>query len=71
MSELAQGRWTIRAIVAARSEHRLREEFTPSDVNHALGITYAGTFLPKHRVGNSGHYTEHFVRLRPGVYRLR
>ena len=36
-----------------------------------LGIDWAGTFLPKHRVGNPGGFTELFVRIRRGVYCLK
>jgi hypothetical protein len=46
--------------------------FGPSDVNKELGITYAGTFLPKHRVGNPGGNTELFLQVsyHPALYRL-
>lgn len=39
----------------------------------ALGIGYASTFLPKHRVGNPGGNTEHFFQVShyPALYRLR
>jgi hypothetical protein len=36
----------------------LVEPFKPADVNKFLGIDWAGTFLPKHCVGN-GSTTEH------------
>jgi hypothetical protein len=52
------------------SPGRLKTRFTPSDVNTALGIDWAGTFLPKHRLGNPGGFTELFVRVDRGVYSL-
>ena len=63
---------TIRRIRDAVSRGLLEEPFSPQDVNHALGIHWGGTFLPKHRVGNPGGYTELFVRVshRPALYRL-
>ena len=66
-------RWTIRGIRSAVAGGQLREPFTPSEVNQVLGIAYAGTFLPKHRVGNPGGNTELFVQVshRPAQYRLR
>ena len=66
-------RWTIRSIREAVAKGRLREPFSPPAVNKALCITYAGMFLPKHRVGNPGDNTEHFrqVSHRPALYRLR
>jgi hypothetical protein len=66
-----QGKWTIQAIRSASASGQLEPEFLSSNVNDALGIAYAGTFLPKHRVGNLGYHTEYFVRVRPGIYRLR
>jgi hypothetical protein len=62
---------TIRKIRRAVTEHRVPTEFTPTEVNKALGIGWAGVFLPKHRVGESGHNTELFVRIRPGLYKLK
>ncbi len=64
-------RETIRRIREAVRSGRLGREFTAVEVNVVLKIHWAGTFLPKHRVGNLGGYTELFVRVRPGVYRLR
>ena len=63
---------TIRCIRDAVSRGLLEEPFSPRDVNDALGIHWGGTFLPKHRVGNPGGYTELFVRVsnRPSLYRL-
>jgi len=44
---------------------------TPEDVNKALSIHWAGTFLPKHRVGNPGGNTPLFIQIGRGLYRLR
>ncbi len=62
---------TIRRIREAVQTDRLPRQFTPADVNKVLSIHWAGTFLPKHRVGNPGGYTVLFVRVSSGVYRLR
>jgi hypothetical protein len=62
---------TIRRIREAISNGTLRQRFNASDVNHAIGITFAGIFLPKHRVGNPNGETEHFVRITRGLYQLR
>jgi hypothetical protein len=64
-------RETIRRIRTAVETGGLREPFTPAAVNAKLGIDWAGTFLPKHSVGNPGGYTELFVRVERGVYRLK
>ena len=64
-------RETIRRIREAVRTGRLGREFAAAEVNVILKIHWAGTFLPKHRVGNPGGYTELFVRVRPGVYRLK
>ena len=63
---------TIRRIRDAVWRGRLVEPFSPRDVNRALGIAWAGTFLAKHRVGNPGGSTELFLRVssRPALYRL-
>jgi hypothetical protein len=58
-------RETIRKAREAVRTGKLGREFTPAEVN------WASTFLPKHRVGNPGGSTELFVRVRPGVYRLK
>ncbi len=63
-------RETIGDIRRALRNGTLPKEFTPANVNGALNIHWAGTFLPKHRVGNPGGYTELFVRLARGLYRL-
>lgn len=64
-------RWTIAEIRRAVKEGRLSEPLRPHAVNAALRITYAGTFLPKHRVGNPGGNTAHFVQIGRGTYLLK
>ena len=64
-------RKTIRLIREAVHTGKIPTEFTPAQVNAALGITWAGTFLPKHCVGNPGGNTELFIKIRRGLYRLR
>lgn len=68
--EVVMERGSIRRIREAVHVGRLPREFTPADVNKALGIDWAGTFLPKHRKGNPGRNAVLFVRVRTGVYRL-
>ena len=60
----------IRQIREAVRTGQLGKTFTADEVNKALNIDWAGSFLPKHRVGNPGGYTKLFVRIRPGLYRL-
>jgi len=62
---------TIRRIREAIRAGHLSREFTPNDVNLVLSIHWAGTFLPKHRVGNPGGNTELFVRIEPSLYRVK
>jgi hypothetical protein len=59
-------------IVDAVKCGRLCEPFSPDDVKEAIGIPFAGVFLPKHRVGNPGNNTQLFIRIsnRPVLYRL-
>jgi hypothetical protein len=67
-------RRTIRRIRDAVSARRLSNVFTPADVNRVLGITWAGVFLPEHRVGNPAKprpNTELFVQVDRGVYQLK
>lgn len=64
-------RQTIHRIREAIRNGRLREPFRPADVNTAIEIPYAGVFLPKHRVGNPGGFTELFIRVSRGLYRLK
>ena len=67
---------TIRRIRAAVSSGKIREPFSPQDVNRVIGITFAGVFLPKHRIGNPGQHgrpnTELFKQVshRPALYLL-
>jgi len=61
---------TMRRIREAVRARRIPREFTPREVNKALGIDWGGTFLPN-RVGNPGHNTELFVRVGGGVHRLK
>jgi hypothetical protein len=62
---------TIRLIREAVAAGRISKQFRPVDVNTALGIDWAGTFLPKHCVGNPGNNTELFVKISRGLYRLK
>jgi hypothetical protein len=62
---------TIRRIRELVRNGPLKQPFEPADVNAALGIEWAGTFLPKHCVGNPGGNTELFVRVARGIYRLK
>ena len=64
-------RTTIRRIREAIKSGALVQPFRPADVNRALGIDYAGVFLPKHRVGNPDGFTEHFIQIERGMYRLK
>lgn len=64
-------RETIRKIREAVRIGKLPQEFTPAQVNKVLNIRWAGNFLPKHRIGNPRNETELFVRIRPGLYRLK
>ncbi|HEV2136506.1 MAG TPA: hypothetical protein VGR47_19960 [Terracidiphilus sp.] len=62
---------TMRHIREAIERGTLVQPFRPAAVNRTLGIDYAGVFLPKHRVGNPGGFTEHFVQIERGLYRLK
>jgi hypothetical protein len=61
---------TIRRIKHGVAAGSIPATFKPADVNKALKIHWAGTFLPKH-LGNPGGYTELFIQIDRGVYRLR
>ncbi len=62
---------TMRRIREAVAAGRLNgDDFTPGAVNRELGIHWAGTFLPKHRVRNPGGETERFGRTGRGRYCL-
>ncbi len=63
-------RETIRKIREAVRIGGLPQQFTPTDVNKALNIHWAGTFLSKHRIGNPGKHTGLFVRVKSGIYML-
>jgi len=63
-------RKTILKIREMVRTHKIPTEFTPSQVDAALGINWAGTFLPKHCVGNPGNNSELFIRVRKGLYKL-
>ena len=64
---------TIKRIREAVLQGRLQEQFSPKEVDSALGIHTAGNFLPKHRAGNPGGNTELFVQIndRPTLYSLK
>jgi hypothetical protein len=68
-------RETIRRIKDAVKRGTFIEPFTPADVNLAIGIDYAGVFLPKHRVGNPRFKgkpnTEHLTQVKRGLYQLK
>ena len=68
---MAYERDTIRRIREAVADGRLGRAFRAADVNGALKITFAGVFLPKHCVSNPDGFTELFVRISPGLYRLK
>ena len=68
---MAYERDTIRRIYEGLADGRLGTTFRAADVNGALSITFGGVFLPKHRVGNPGGFTKLFVRISPGLYRLK
>jgi hypothetical protein len=66
----------VQKIKTAIQNSALPTAFTPADVNKKLNIDWAGTFLPKHRVGNPGGNTELFRRLgpaetKPARYRMK
>lgn len=67
---MVKQRITMRRICEAVESGTLLQPFRPADVNRVLGIDYAGVFLPKHRVGNPGGFTEYFVQIERGLYRL-
>ena len=63
---------TIRQLRNAVRAGDLPERFNARQVNEVLGISWAGTFLPKHRVGNPGRNTELFLQVNctPALYML-
>ncbi len=50
---MVEGR-TVRLIRNAVGAGRIPSQFRAADVNDALGIRFAGTFLPKYCNGNPG-----------------
>lgn len=64
-------RETMRKIRERVANGTLPRQFRAADVNKALGIDWAGTFLPKHCEDNPGGESERFLRVSRGVYRLR
>jgi hypothetical protein len=62
---------TIRRIREAVVSGRIGKTFRAADVNAALNIEFAGVFLPKHRVSNPGGFSELFVQISRGLYRLK
>jgi hypothetical protein len=67
---MTHDRDTIRRIRESVANGRIANTFRAVDVNRVLRIDFAGTFLPKHRVGNPGGNTELFVQISRGLYRL-
>ena len=61
---------TIRLIRDAVHYGRLASRFRAANVNAVIGITSAEEFLPKH-CGTGGKTMELFVRVEPGLYRLK
>ena len=63
---------TIRKIRQAVQQGMLAEPLSPSAVATAIGIHFAGVFLPKLRVRNPGGDSELFVKVNehPPLYRL-
>jgi hypothetical protein len=62
---------TNRRIREAVVAGRLTQPFHAADMNAALKIGFAGTFLPKHCNGNPGGNTELFLKTSRGLYRLK
>lgn len=67
-------RKTVKLIREAVKSIKLKEPFTAEDVHKAcpsIPLSTCRTFLPKHRVGNPGGYTELFIRVSKGLYKLK
>ena len=62
---------TIRAIRAAVQSGRLPAILRGPQINKVLNIYWGGTFLAKHRICNLGGFTELFIRVSRGLYRLK
>ena len=60
-------------ISQAVSDNILTQPFDVADVNRACNnlLLHSPAFLSKHAVGNPGGYTEYFIRVSPGKYKLR
>jgi hypothetical protein len=69
--KLLPERDTIRRILEAVASGRIGKTFRAADVNAALKIEFAGVFLSKHRMGNPGGFSELFVQISRGLYRLK
>ncbi len=64
--------WLMASIREAVNSGRLKEPFGHDDlVGIGVRTTTAGAFPYKHRVGNPGGYTEHFVLVSPGLFRVK
>lgn len=61
---------TVRRIKEAVRTGRVAQPFRAKQINSELGITWAGNFLAKHRIGNPRSETEHFAQIDKGLYRL-
>ena len=65
----------MRLLRGAIANGELTQPFRGADVNRALGINWGGSFLAKHRIGNPGvngiPYSERFVQIERGLYRLK
>jgi hypothetical protein len=62
---------TIHLIRDAVATGRIPVQFRAADVNTALGVRFAGTFLPKHCSGNPGNNSVLFIKLDRGLYRFK
>ena len=62
-----------RRIIAAVQSGALARQFSPQQVSRTIKISLdtARTFLPKHRIENPGGFSELFVRVAKGLYRLK
>lgn len=62
---------TIRRIRKAVADGRLKQPFHAAGVDSTINIDFAGTFLPKHRVGNPSGSSELSIQIERGLYRLK
>jgi hypothetical protein len=63
----------IESVKSALKEKKLPERFKSNDFRNACpGFAYTTyhVFLPKHRIGNPGGYTEYFQQYSDGSYSL-